>query len=159
MTNDLEKDERSRRAGKEIAYTTAKAFKQTPAEITEAFDALQATILGEANNDLEVLEIKRRIAEAKISVLAEKDSDQEFETAWTDMEALGYSDNEREATIIFYRAKFLIENGAHRSLADKAVERLGNLVSAFREQQSRQLADHFGQVYKRLLNELDRKFS
>lgn len=158
MIHDFDHSERSRRAGKAIARTTAKAFKQPPAEITQAFDALQATILGQDYSDTEVLEIRRRIAEARISVLAEKDSGQYFEAAWTDMEALGYSDAEREATIVFYRAKFLIKNGVHRSPAAKAIERLGTLLNDFREQQSHRLVGHFGKVHERLLNELDRNF-
>jgi len=159
MTNGSDQKERSIYVGKAIAETTVKAFKLTPTGVIELFDELEAALITNNYNKSETLEVQRRIAEAKVSVLAGKEPSSEFEAAWNDVESLGYTDTEREASMVFYRAKYLIRKGSDKSSASNAIERLGVLVGYFNDQQSQHLADHFSQVHEKLLNDLASKFS
>jgi len=146
----INQNERSRHVGKAIAETTAKALKLSPPDVMEVFDELKNIIFVDNFDESETLEIQRRIAEAKISVLAGKEISKEFENAWNDIENLGYSDAEREASMVFYRAQFLIDKDL-LSEASIAIERLGELISTFKNQR---LIDHFSQVYTKLSSAL-----
>ena len=150
--------ERSINVGKTIAKATAEAFKLSASEVTEHFNALQSTFLEKNFSDSEKLEIKRRIAEAMITVLSEKDSFKEFEKAWGYIESLGYSDTERETSMIFYRATFLIKNRVDKNLAEEAINRLEALINSFQEKQLQHLIDHFTQVHNRLINDANLAF-
>ena len=155
MNDNIEK---SVDVGKVIAKATAEAFKLSASETTEHFDNLQSSLLEKDFNDSEKLEIKRRIAEAMLSILSEKSSFEDFEKAWDYIESLGYSDPEREASMVFYRASFLIKNKTDKNLAEKAIDRLEALINTFKEKKLQHLIEHFTQAHNRLLNDANSAF-
>lgn len=159
MIKNFQFNERSAEIGKAIANATATALKLEPSEADTTFDALQTSMLcGASYDESEALEIKRRIAEAKVSIFSTMlNAQQEFLVAWRNLESLGYSDHEREATMVFYQARHLIRIKGDKAAAARAVVRLGEVVEHLRDAGSKDLQAHFQGVHDRLLDELQQK--
>ena len=160
MTESKESNERSNTVGKAIANTMAKSFELSSLEVIDKFNLLENSLLENVTNSVEMLEIKRRIAEAKISIIFEKsDSKDVFEGVWDNFHTLGYSTAEREATMLFYRTQFLIRNKYDKPLVINSIERLGEIANGFENDQSEQLSQHFKKVHKNLIIEMNDKYS
>ncbi len=153
MNHGIDESKPGRDAGKIIAKTTARVLALPSDQVLDEFDKVQTALLGSDLDDYSELEIRRRIAEAKISVLAtRKNSTIELEQAWADIESLGYSNSEREATMLFYRAKSLIESRQDERSVEDLLGRLDQLVSSGFGG-DRVLVDHFAKVCRNLRNE------
>ena len=158
MNNATDREELSK-AGRVIAETIAEAISLSSSDVLKKFAELETSLLQQGFDKSESLEIKRRIAEAKISILAKrKENIDHFEVAWNDIESLGYSSLEREASMLYYCARFLIENEPSRSSAAVIIDRLGALVKKFEVDQSQSLADHFLKLHEELLDDLNSKY-
>ena len=139
-----------------IETEIANSLKLPPKEIVEKFNNLQERLLNLEVSDSEALEIKRRIAEAKISILFNWiDNENEMDQAWSDIEIIGYSTKEREASMLFYYSKYLIKNKKHKNIVINIIDRLVGLVEEFKTDQSQEkLAEHFAKVHANLISEL-----
>jgi hypothetical protein len=105
MTDDTGSNGFSISVAKTIDSAMAAFFELASSEVVCKFDKLEENLLQKERKSIEILEIKRRVAEAKISILFEKiDAKSVFEDSWNDIESFGYSTREREATVLFYRA-------------------------------------------------------
>lgn len=153
-------NDKSRSVSKAIAEVTAQAFELTSREALAIFDELEFELLHKEPDKSKCLEIKRRIAEAKISIIYDRNISRNiFDESWNDIQRLGFSTAEREATMLFYRAYFLIKDGKDRRLTADTINRLGLLVSDLRVKRSKLLAEHFERVHSRLMNDFKAKFS
>ena len=160
MTDSADSNELSITVAKAISDSMSESFELPSSEIIYKFDKVEVSLLQKKHSDAEALEIMRRIAEAKISIIFNKvDTSSAFENAWKDIESLGYSTAEREATMLFYRAQFLMRNNLGRDLVANAIERLGIIANNFKNERSERLADHFEKVHKNLLIEMNAKYS
>lgn len=158
MSAKQSEGDRSREAAKAIAQTIAKAFKLPTNEIATTFDSVKDELLDGIKDPSESVEVKRRICEAKISVLFKRpDSSDELQETWNEMESLGYSDLEREATMLFYRAQFLLKRTADKELTANAIERLRSLLGQF-DPNSKSLSDHYERIHQALQGEFDKKY-
>ena len=139
-----------------IETEIANSFKLPSKEVVEKFNKLQERLLNLEVSDSEALEIKRRIAEAKISILFNRiDNENEMDQAWSDIEIIGYSTKEREASMLFYYSKYLIKNKKHKNIVINIIDRLVGLVEEFKTDQSQEkLAEHFAKVHANLISEL-----
>ncbi len=148
---------RSVNVAKTIGKEIANSFDLSSKKVLEKFDSLEIELLEQGFDVREATEIKRRIAEAKVAILFNRIGDKdEMERAWNDIELTGYSTKEREASILFYYAKYLIKNRSDRSLITTIIDRLGNLTEEFKIQESQEkLAEHFANVHESLLTDLD----
>lgn len=139
-----------------IEAEIANSLKLPPKEVVKKFNNLQERLLNLEVSDSEALEIKRRIAEAKISILFNWiDDENEMDQAWSDIEIIGYSTKEREASMLFYYSKYLIKNKKHKNIVINIIDRLVGLVEEFKTDQSQEkLAKHFAKVHANLISEL-----
>lgn len=129
------------------------AFRSDSSEVIALFDACRTSLLAEAHEDVERAEVGRRIAEAKVSVLFEReDATHAFLMSWDELEGLGYASLEREASMLVYFIKFTERANGTDKRRDKqsALDRLGKLINRMIESGSDALADHFRAVHSKL---------
>ncbi len=108
----MNRAERERQYVSAIERATATSLRVSTAEAIEVFDACAIQVLSRVDSPAEALELRRRIAEAKVSVLFERhDALVEFSKAWAELESLGYSSNEREASMLVYALKVRQDEG------------------------------------------------
>ncbi len=97
--------------------------------------------------------MSRRLAEARLSLFFDrKDGEPYFDEAWLDMENLGYSSSEREASMLFLRAKNLLER-ADRDDLEEALIRFRVVVETKVSGESAAIAAHFHKVLAQLESE------
>lgn len=151
----MNRAERERQYVSAIERATAKSLRVSTAEAVEVFDACAIQVLSRVDSPAEALELRRRIAEAKISVLFERhDALVEFSKAWAELESLGYSSNEREASMLVYALKVRQDEGQTFPFDRAALLfRLDKNISEMRREGagSVAIADHFLMVRRSLL--------
>lgn len=119
---------RSQVVGKAIAYMMAKVVRAEPSTVVSELDRCRKELLEAAETDWEREEIRRRIAEAKISVLWESSDRDRFMSSWSEIERLGYSSPEREASMLFYFLEFSARNGGSEEACKAELDRLSSLA-------------------------------
>jgi hypothetical protein len=137
ISNDLERHV-ARRIGEAIELNL-----DLPADDASAgFLELEAELLALSEDPLVLIEIRRRLAEIRLSeFLSKVDGLKYFHEAWEEMERLGYSTLEREASMLFYRARGLLAHELREHVAP-IFERLDRIIdSGMNGQQS--MAEHF----------------
>ena len=160
MIDTNKSNEECATVAKAIEYTMAMSLDLSTPEVVEKFNLLESSLLENETNPVKILEIKRRVAEAIITIIFEKsDSKDVFENAWDNIHKLGYSTVEREATMLFYRAQLLIRNKYDKPLVINTIGRLGEIANYIKNKRSQQLAEHFKKVHKNLIIEMDAKYS
>lgn len=145
-------DERSRAVAKAIERTMVSAFRAGSSEVIALFNACRTSLMAEGLEDAERAEVARRIAEAKVSVLFEREgAAAEFLESWGELEALGYASLEREASMLVYFLKFIDRvHGADGQEKRGVLDRLDKLIGVMAESGNDALAEHYRTVHYRL---------
>jgi hypothetical protein len=120
--------ERGRAVGKTIAKAMAEVLSATPDEVVSRMDGCRDSLLDTAVDDEERDEIRRRIAESKLSILWESRDASRFMAVWQEMERLGYSSAEREASMLFYFLEFCALDGCDDVSCKDYLDRLERLA-------------------------------
>jgi hypothetical protein len=113
--------ENSQNASRELARAfnkvVAAAPDLAPEDITRRLDDIAAEFRGRVTSEVDRLETKRRVAEWKFKLLSERDLPlSQIESLHTELELLGYTNVEVEATIEIYFAQYLVRN-SHKDMA------------------------------------------
>lgn len=155
-----EADNRSRSVAKSIGRIVANAFDCSASDAMALFDQTESELLAEIDNEAEAIEVRRRIAEAKVSILAEKreSTAEEFESNWRALEILGFSNLEREASMLFCRAQFSIQHSAGENYAAYALKRLQDVIERLEKSEEIRLVEHFRKVHDRLSGDFKRAY-
>lgn len=149
--------ERSRNVARPIERIMVDANSREPKEIVRLLDECQEKLLSDSAGEFEATEIARRIAEAKISLLFDREgADDEFVASWESMESVGYTSLEREASMLFFQLKFCERARANdHSLAVGLLDRFRLLIDRMSASGDEDLASHFRAVHGRLENALN----
>lgn len=145
-------DERSRRVGQAIDRTTVRAFPADARRVVELFDACAASLTTENFDDLERVEVARRIAEAKVAVLFEREGAiTEFLESWEALQALGFSSLERKLSMLVHFMLFADRTYGRDSPETRgALDRMERLTDLLAESGSDAIAEHFREVHARI---------
>lgn len=142
--------ERSQHVGKMIDQTMVKAFGVESADVLVLFDACCSSLFSETQDKVERTEIARRIAEAKISILYQLENvGDDFRSSWAEINGLGFSSIEREASMLFYYLKYCARANDKDDLdldAQSAISRLETLIAQMVASGDETLAGHFETV-------------
>jgi hypothetical protein len=104
--------------------------RTSPDEIIQRLDAIADTFVGRAPSEAIALETKRRIVEWKFKLLIEQNVSIEIaENLRGQLQELGFTNVEVEATIDIYFAQFLMRN-SQREMARSCLERLLKRLAA-----------------------------
>lgn len=144
--------ERSRYAARMIEQAMVDALRASSEEAINIIDTCRLALLADSSSEVERLEVARRIAEVKVSILYEKEgAKDDFLASWAEIESLGYSSPEREASMLFYFVKFN-ERLKPQAESNKecALDRLGVLIGEMEASGENNLASHFRSVYSKL---------
>jgi hypothetical protein len=143
--------ERSLRVSKAIDQAMLRAVSAASAEVIVIFDICHSNLISsQLPSHAEKREIARRICEAKISELHHRRGPRkEFLSTWLEMEALGYSSMEREASMLFFYIRFMENNGTEEAVS-VALSRFAVLVDRMVAVKAPRLGAHFKRVLKRL---------
>jgi hypothetical protein len=137
--------------GKEIAYAIRDAIRAPTIQVAVGLDACQSRLLSGHIGDLERTEIARRFAEAKVSVLWERDDCLEhFSRAWAEMERIGYSSAEREASMLVYFIMHCRRNRESSECISDAINRITRLINGKLAVESEAVSLHFREVLQRI---------
>jgi hypothetical protein len=100
--------DRSKLAARAIERAVVSALTEPPEAADATFSSVLEALLGTSASTHESLELKRRVAEARLSVFYSSIFSRSFaQAAWSELESLGYSSAEREASMLFYWCKHL----------------------------------------------------
>lgn len=141
--------ERSRSVAKAIERAMVSALRADSAKVTSLLDTCRSSLFAESYDDVERTEIARRVAEAKISILYERENARdEFMASWGELEGLGYSSLEREASMLVYYVKFSERSNVSGD-ADRrnALNRLEALISQLAVSGDENYAAHYKAVH------------
>ena len=145
----------SRAAAQAIANAIACSFEKSPEEIESFFNVLGDKLADQRFSSRERSEIRRRITEAKISILFKKrDSERLFRSAWNEMLALGFSNAEREATMRNYHIEFLLRTGASEQEILDEIQKFDSIIQNKIRKAAPKMAAHFMTVKRRHLKSL-----
>jgi len=151
MKQSPEQQERSRFVARTIERAMVSALHAEPRAAIDLLNAARSSLMPEASSEAEKVEIARRVAEAKISTLWDReDATTEFQASWIEIERLGYSSPEREATMLVYFLKSNSRSSKQDSRSRDAVDRLEALIGQMASAGDVNLADHFRGVINRL---------
>ena len=143
--------QRSSKIGRKIGFALRSAIELAGPEADVLFAATEQEALKIAVGELEKLEVRRRVAEARLSLFYCSQTSGDFaRRAWEDLESMGFSSPEREASMLFYWADYLLNSGATNSEIRASIERFGTVVGAEFEGESAEVAEHFRAVHHRL---------
>ena len=124
------------------------------ATILDEFSKLEVELLSKASEAWVELEIRRRICEANVTCAATRAvSVEEYESLWGELISLGFSSFEREASMNFFRAKFLMRNSKLSGNALEAINSINRCIAQFKSSGNDRTADHYSRVYKKLVEE------
>ena len=114
---------------REFNMLVARAGSMKPDEILQALDDIGQEYIPKARSVDTKLETKRRVAEWKFKLLAERDvSLDQIDVLRSQLDALGFTNMEIEATIEIYFAKYLMRN----QRSELALSRLTKLRTKLR---------------------------
>mgnify|MGYP003527830995 CR=1 FL=1 len=140
------KIERGRAVGKTIAKAMVEVLSASPGEVVSRMDSCRDNLLETAEDDEERDEIRRRIAEAKLSILWESRDTSRFMAVWQEMERLGYTSAEREASMLFYILEFCARDVSCKDFLDRLERLVTDMPAAARS--------HFESVYQKMREKL-----
>ena len=126
--------ENNENISRELAHAfdkvVAAAPNLDPKEITRLLDDIAAEFGVRSTSDVDRLETKRRVAEWKFKLLCERDLPiRHIEQLHAELELLGYTNMEVEATIEIYFAQYLARN-THNDMARARLDRLLTKLAA-----------------------------
>ena len=143
-------DEISKQIASRIAEAMSRAFQLGCAEVDRLFSALGADLDTIVRSPEQRIELQRRLAETRIALLYKRaDAAPFFDNAWDEIERLGFSNAEREATALVYRAKYLARRKQDVE-QEATLVRLGRIIDDVLAQESSELAGHFRRVLEGL---------
>jgi hypothetical protein len=95
------------------------------------------------------LEARRRFSELRLSTFASSPGAGEFfDRSWRQLEQLGFSSDEREASMLVFRIKNARKRGDSRA-REEALRRLEHVVNTRIAGHDSRMADHFREVIRR----------
>ncbi len=145
------RDDRGRAATKAINRTILEIMDSPADVVVDRLDTCLSELLKNADG-WERTELMRRIAETKLSILSERRDSEVFLNVWEEMERLGYSNAEREASMLFYFLKVCARNKQVDDACTSALDRLERLTKLVPEISRA----HFEGVHDRLRKKLSR---
>lgn len=130
----------------QIADAMRDAIQLNSEEADRLLDKVEGYLLSTVDlKEAYRVEVLRRISEAKISLFYRRsDASALMEQAWARIIHLGFSNAEREATTLLYRAKFLARNMNDERLQE-VLSSLGDLIENKIRPTDPSMADHFSQ--------------
>jgi hypothetical protein len=142
-------DDLERRVARWIGEAIELNLDRSADEASASFRVLEAELVALSEDSLVRIEIRRRLAEVRLSEFhAKVDGLKHFHEAWDNIERLGYSALEREASMLFFRASGLLAHDLREHVAP-ILGRLDRIVdSGMDGQQS--MAEHFRLVAERV---------
>jgi phenylpyruvate tautomerase PptA (4-oxalocrotonate tautomerase family) len=144
--------ENSKRVARAISQAVVSAIHADPAGVVRLLEDCRASLLLGQTSEYEKRELARRISEAKVSELFNREGgEREFRASWLEMETAGYTSLEREASMLFYYVKFCERAGLDgRSDLRAALDRMESLVDQMRTSGEENLASEFASLCARL---------
>ena len=128
----MESEERtaSQKIADAVAATAMMARNSDAENTARLFDATERELLEELDcSNFELIEMKRRVAEAKSAHCFSKTGfAQIHEAIWARLESLGFSSFEREATMLMLLARHYLREGSN-SEARTTLSRIETLIS------------------------------
>lgn len=113
---------RSRAVGRAIEQALESAIAASSDEADGLLTEVETGLLAGTADDYETLEVKRRVAEARLSLFYSMPTSHELaRSAWVALERLGFSSPEREASMLVYWAKHLVVRGRPEEAANCAL--------------------------------------
>lgn len=144
--NEIPDQKRSRAVARRIEGVLAEALRADPARVIELMDACRSSLVAGSHSEDEELEIARRTAEAKVSILFDRENaTDDFLASWASLEQLGYSSSEREASMLVYFLKFCMRTNNNSRRRD-ALNRLDALVEEMAASGNDSLSTHYRAV-------------
>lgn len=135
----------SKLCAQKIAECMAACLSLDAATTIQQLNACAAELCQHSDCDDEHVEIKRRSTEAIISLTYQKAEPDLFWQVWSEMENLGFSNEERELSMLFYCISFC-DHTVESTLAVKYLNRFKTLANVVNEP----MKSHFLDVYQRL---------
>lgn len=143
---------RWRAVAKSIEWALRDALSADSSTAIEILSACRDQLLSDTEDPDAAVEIARRIAEAKLSLLHDRsDAADTFESCWVEMQTLGYSNLEREASMLWYVLDFTSRQVERRTIAQEDVRsRLRTVIDEMRTSGHHEMAEHFADAAERL---------